>query len=377
MKKRVLLSVLAFLFVVFGAQSEPVFCSSSTGSHVYRASIGPRPKAEPVAPPAAQACPQPIPRTEPADRKASPKTVTPGKTPGRVAPHAPGEGYALQPKGAKSLRQLAPPATAQDILLNVQAAVLINMSTGQVYYEHNPDKAIQPASITKLLTLYLLREELEQGRLTLSTPIPVSSKAVRTGGSRMRLKRGEKVPLGELIKGISVASANNACVAVAEYLGDGDPDRFVSRMNEKARKIGMTSSTFKNPNGLPDRSQLSTARDIAKLSMKYLREFPESLKVHSMKSHTYHGATHRNANSLLRNYKGADGLKTGFVCEAGYNITATAKRGETRLLAVVLGAQSSSVRRKETRRLLDYGFRRAQRESALADTSVPSGKPKG
>jgi D-alanyl-D-alanine carboxypeptidase (penicillin-binding protein 5/6) len=374
MKKRVLLSILFFLFL-FGVQSGTAFCASSdTGSYMYRASVGPRPKSEPVEP-ARKPSPHPAPRSEPAVRNDAPGAGTVAND--RVAPSIPAEGYALQPKGGGKRRQIAPPATAQDILFNVQAAVLINMSTGQVYYEHNPDKAIQPASITKLLTLYLIREELARGELTMSTPIPVSSEAARTGGSRMRLRRGEKVPLGELIKGISVASANNACVAVAEYLGDGDLARFVSRMNDKARKIGMTSSTFKNPNGLPDRSQLSTARDITNLSLNYLRKFPEALKIHSMKSHTFHGSTHRNANSLLRYYKGADGLKTGFVCEAGYNITATAKRGDTRLLAVVLGAQSSTVRRKETRRLLDYGFRRAQRESELADTSAPSAKPRG
>ena len=365
MKKLVLLGVLFFFIAVFGVRSEPGFCSSSsTGSHIYRASIGPRPKREPATPSAKNAPARIVPEVESDDTPRARDAASGGDT-----SFAPGTGYALQPKAGGARRQIAPPATAQDILLNVQAAVLINMSTGQVYYEHNPDKAIQPASITKLLTLYLVREELAKGRLSMTTPIPVSSRAVRTGGSRMRLRRGEKVPLREIIKGISVASANNACVAVAEYLGGGDPDRFVSRMNEKARKIGMTSSTFKNPNGLPNRSQLSTARDIAKLSVKYLRTFPESLKVHSMKSHTYHGATYRNANSLLRYYKGTDGLKTGFVCEAGYNIAATAKRGDTRLLAVVLGAQSSSVRRKETKRLLDYGFRRAQRESKLADSS--------
>jgi D-alanyl-D-alanine carboxypeptidase len=223
------------------------------------------------------------------------------------------------------------PGSSKELYLNVKAAILVNMSTGQVYYEHNPDKTIAPASITKLLTLYLVREAMAQGKIASNTPIPVSSKAVTTGGSRMSLKRGEKVPLNELIKGISVVSANNACVAVAEYMGNGDPSKFVSEMNAKARKIGMTSSQFKNPNGLPASGQLSTARDIAKLSMSYLRTFPESLTVHSLTTHTYHGATHRNANSLLRTYQGVDGLKTGFVCASGYNITATAKRGNTRL----------------------------------------------
>lgn len=254
----------------------------------------------------------------------------------------------------------------RDLRLNVKAAILVNMSTGAIYFEQNPDKPVAPASITKLLTLYLVREALAQGKLSSGTRIPVSARAARTGGSRMNLRRGEKAPLGELIKGISIVSANNACVAVAEYLGKGDPGRFVSRMNDKAKKIGMTKSRFKNPNGLPAKGQLSTARDIARLSVSYLRSFPESLAIHSQTSHTYRGATHRNANSLLRSYKGADGLKTGFVCASGYNITATAKRGQTRLVAVVLGARNSIIRQVETRKLLDYGFKRAAQEERLA-----------
>lgn len=257
--------------------------------------------------------------------------------------------------------------TNKDLHLNVKAAFLVNMSNGKIYYEQNPDTPIAPASITKVLTLYLVREAMAQGKITPVTAIPISDRAIRTGGSRMSLKRGEKVPLRELIKGISVVSANNACVAVAEYMGKGDSSRFVSRMNAKAKKIGMSSSRFKNPNGLPAHGQLSTARDIAKLSMSYLRRFPESLSIHSMTTHTYHGATHRNANSLLRTYKGADGLKTGFVCASGYNITATAKRGDTRLLAVVLGAQNSVSRQVETARLLDYGFKRATMEKGLGN----------
>lgn len=269
---------------------------------------------------------------------------------------------------SKAVKAYAPAQSGtRPLRLNVKSAFLVNMSNGKVYYEQEPDKAIPPASITKLLTLYIVREAMAQGRITEDTPIPVSANAVRTGGSRMRLKRGESVPLDELIKGISVVSANNACVAVAEYMGKGNPSLFVSQMNSKARKIGMTSSQFMNPNGLPAPGQLSTARDIAKLSMSYLRTFPDSLDVHSMTSHTFHGSTHHNANSLLRTYKGVDGLKTGFVCASGYNITATAKRGNTRLVAVVLGAQNSVIRQIETAKLLDYGFKCAAMEDGLGN----------
>jgi len=404
MKKRVFLNCLSFLliFLVSAGQAGQILCASApSGSHVYRASVGPRPKyqpapaqqkAEPVRDEAAAAPEEPADvqgavaseaekPAAPAMKKAAKSTPQSGKAVASApVPKAPVAKESVKsPKAgpgaeAGKARKGEPPATAKDLFLNVQAAFLINMSTGQVYYEHNPDKAIQPASITKLLTLYLVREAMAQGRLSPSTPIPVSATAVRTGGSRMRLKRGEKVPLNELIKGISVVSANNACVAVAEYMGNGDPAKFVSQMNAKAKTIGMANSRFKNPNGLPDRAQLSTARDIAKLSMNYLRTFPEALKVHSLTSHTYHGSTHRNANTLLKTYKGVDGLKTGFVCEAGYNITATAKRGDTRLLAVVLGAQNSSVRRRETAKLLDYGFMRAAKENGLGNRAEAAPK---
>lgn len=254
------------------------------------------------------------------------------------------------------VRDAKRPKSSKNIHLNVKAAVLINMSTGQTYYEQNPDKQIAPASITKLLTLYLIREAMAQGKITPDTYIPVSDRAAKTGGSRMKLLKGESVPLSELIKGISVVSANNACVAVAEYMGKGDTSKFVKSMNALAPKLGMKNTVFKNPNGLPAKGQLSTARDIAKLSINYLRAFPESLSIHSMTSYSFNGDSHKNSNNLLGSYAGVDGLKTGFVCTSGFNITATAKRGDTRLLAVVLGAQNPRIRKAETAKLLDYGF---------------------
>lgn len=291
-------------------------------------------------------------------RRGTPIALVPVQEKAEVAALAPRQ-EARQPKAP----ELAPapggssvPKAVKNIKLNVRSAILINMTTGEVYYEQNADSAIAPASITKLLTLYLVREAMAQGKLSPKTLIPVSAKAVNTGGSRMELKKGEKVALEDLIKGISVVSANNACVAVAEYMTKGDTAKFVAQMNAKAQKLGMTKSTFKNPNGLPAKGQLSTARDLAKLSMSYLRKFPESLPVHSMTSFTYHGATRRNANSLLRTYDGVDGLKTGFVNASGFNITVTAKRGKTRLLAVVLGADNPVIRQVETAKLLDYGF---------------------
>ncbi len=237
----------------------------------------------------------------------------------------------------------------------------MNMATGTVYYTQNPDQLIAPASVTKVMTLFLIREAIARGQVSPTDLIPISPRAARVGGSSMHLVPGEKVPLIELIKGISVASANNACVAVAEHLGKGNPAAFVARMNAKAREIGMRRTVFKNPNGLPATGQVSTARDLALLARAYLRRFPESLAIHSMTAHSYAGVTHRNANSLLGSYPGADGLKTGFVCASGFNIAATAQRDTTRLLAVVLGATSSAVRHRETIKLLDYGFAQAKK----------------
>ena len=259
-------------------------------------------------------------------------------------------------------------ASNNDLRINAKAAFLMNLTNGRVYYTQNPDDRIPPASITKVLTLYLVREALARGQVKPGTLIPVSSMAVHTGGSTMNLYRGEKVPLAEIIKGISIASANNACIAVAQYLGHGDTRRFVAQMNAKARSLGMRQSRFKNPNGLPADGQLTTARDIATLSAAYIRRFPESLAIHSMTTHTHNGVTHHNANALLGRCDGVDGLKTGFVCAAGFNITATAKRGKTRLVAVVLGANSPFSRETQTEKLLEYGFSRAAADAAPKHT---------
>jgi D-alanyl-D-alanine carboxypeptidase (penicillin-binding protein 5/6) len=154
---------------------------------------------------------------------------------------------------------------------------------------------------------------------------------------------------------MAVVSANDASVAVAEYVG-GDVESFVARMNRKAREIGMTGSVFKNPNGLPAKGQVTTAQDMAILAREYIRRFPEALELHSQQDFTYREITHHNRNVLLQRYPNADGIKTGWVRKAGYHLVATAKRGNTRLIAVVMGAKTPAIRARETARLLDEGF---------------------
>ena len=239
--------------------------------------------------------------------------------------------------------------------LSVHSAILMDMTTGRILLAHNADDPLQPASITKVLSLYLADEAIRDGKVRPTDPVKISQKAGRTGGSKMFLQAGSEIPLAELLKGMAVVSANDASVAVAEYIG-GNVEAFVKQMNGKARELGMNRSFFKNPNGLPARGQFTTARDILILACDYLRRFPESLDLHSQQYYTYRDITHRNRNSLLRHYPNADGLKTGWVVKAGYHIVATAKRGNTRLIAVVMGAKTPAIRARETEKLLDKGF---------------------
>jgi len=250
-------------------------------------------------------------------------------------------------------------SAADALRLNVHSAILMDMRTGRILVAQNANAPIQPASITKVLTLYLADEAIRDGRVQPGDQVKISRKAVRTSGSKMFIEAGSEIPLEELLKGIAVVSANDASVAVAEYIG-GDVERFVARMNRKARQLGMTRSFFKNPNGLPARGQFTTARDMLILASDYLQRFPESLDLHSQQYYTYRDITQRNRNSLLRHYPNADGLKTGWVRKAGYHIVATAKHGETRLIAVVMGAKTPAIRARETERLLDEGFRMVQ-----------------
>jgi len=241
----------------------------------------------------------------------------------------------------------------------IQSAILMNMTDRRILYAQNADKSLQPASLTKVLSLYLTYEAMAQGKVRWLDPVVVSQTARQADGSRMYIEAGEKIPLENLIKGMTVISANDASVAVAEHVA-GDVDRFVERMNRKAGELGMTHSAFRTPNGLPAEGQYTTARDMLILADAYLRRFPGSLALHSMQYYTYKNITQHNCNALLKKYPDVDGLKSGFVRAAGYNLIATARRGNTRLIAVVMGARTPDIRVRETRRLLDAGFQMAQ-----------------
>lgn len=267
-----------------------------------------------------------------------------------------------RPRGAepsKRPRQETAKQSSSDLSpgqVEARSAILVDVTNGSTLFEQNADELIEPASFTKILTLYLLFDALQQGKIKAGDEAWVSETAWRTGGSKMFVGVGTKVPLEELTKGIAVVSGNDACVVVAEHI-HGSLDTFVEAMNRKARELGMVQSHFLNPHGLPVDGQITTAREMAKLDTSYLQRFPESLRYHSMREYAYNEITQYNRNHLLLKDSTVDGLKTGFVEAGGYHLAATAQRDGMRLLAVVMGAQRPAIREREALKLLNYGFR--------------------
>ena len=248
-------------------------------------------------------------------------------------------------------------AAQPDLTLNCRAVCLIDQDTGTVLYEKNADQQMPIASITKVMTLLLTFEAIHDGRLTLDTLVPVSEHAYHMGGSQIWLEPGEQFTLDEMIKAICVSSANDAAVAVAELVG-GSEQGFVQMMNDRAAELGMTNTTFHNACGLDTEGHLSTARDVAIMSRQILTTCPEVLHYTGIWTDTLRGGATQlvNTNKLLRRYNGITGLKTGTTSGAGVCISASATRDGLDLIAVVLGAPSSSDRFDAATTLLDYGF---------------------
>ncbi len=244
----------------------------------------------------------------------------------------------------------APPQVAAESYL------LIDFDSGKVLAEKDADKQVEPASITKLMTAYVVYHELEAGRLSLDEKVTISEKAWRMGGSRMYLELGSQVTVEELLKGLIIQSGNDASVALAEHIA-GSEEAFVDVMNQYAAKLGMTGTYYKNSTGWPDKQHLTTARDIAKLASAIIREFPEHYKRYSEKVYTYNNIKQYNRNKLLWRDKSVDGLKTGHTESAGYCLVSSAKRGDMRLISVVLGTRSEKARASVSQSLLNYGFR--------------------
>ena len=234
--------------------------------------------------------------------------------------------------------------------------LLLEMGSGQVLTAEKPDERIEPASLTKLMTAYLTFAALRQKTIALDTPVTVSQRAWKTGGSKMFIRVETQVPVEDLIKGMIVQSGNDACVALAEAIA-GSEESFAQMMNREAKRLGMTSSNFTNSTGLPDPQLYTTARDLAALASALIRDFPEEYrKYYSMKEFRYNNITQPNRNRLLWIDSTVDGVKTGHTDAAGYCLISSSLRDKRRLLSVVLGAKSSSMRASESLKLLNWGF---------------------
>ncbi|MGZ3495032.1 MAG: D-alanyl-D-alanine carboxypeptidase family protein, partial [Thermodesulfobacteriota bacterium] len=268
----------------------------------------------------------------------------------------------LNQKKAQSFsKETATQSSSQGSLqCDAQSAVLMDGLTGQVLYEQNPNLRIAPASFVKVMTLYVIGDAIRAGQIKTDDLVTVSETAWRRGwkteGSKMFIKVGERVKVEDLMKGVAIASGNDACVALAEHLS-GSEEVFVSKMNEKAKALGLKDSQFRNSDGMPAEGQYVTAMDMATLSRRYIEDHPEALVLHSAVEFEFNGIRQGNRNTLLQKNIGVDGLKTGHVKEAGYHLTATAKRDGQRMIAVIMGCERVSTRAAEAQKLLEYGFR--------------------
>lgn len=252
-----------------------------------------------------------------------------------------------------------------------RSVIVVDHKTGKVLKSHNPDVTHPPASLTKMMTLYLLFEAVDKGKFKLSSRLRVSRRAQRTRPSKIYLKAGQTITVRQAIFAIAVRSANDAARVVAEALA-GSEAKFAYRMTRKARQLGMKRTVFRNSSGLPDRSQRTTARDIAILARALLRDFPHHYHYFSTRHFSYGRRTFRNTNHLLGSYRGVDGIKTGYTRRARYNLATSAVRGKKRLITVVLGARSSSRRFAQTRNLLDASWGGAQARDVLVAERKPA-----
>lgn len=257
--------------------------------------------------------------------------------------------------GALMLQQAEAMETA------AREAILVDYDTGVVLFEKDADVRTPPASMSKMMTAYLLFEGLKQGRIKPDQTLPVSENAWRrggaaSGGSTMFLNIGDQVPIEELIRGVIVQSGNDASIVVAEGLA-GSEEAFAELMSKKAKELGMSGTHYQNANGLPDPDEYTTVRDLATLAKRTIEDFPEYYHFYSEREYVHNGIKQGNRNPLLYRNIGVDGLKTGHTKEAGYCLTSSAKQGDRRLILVTTGLPSMKARSEESERLLGYGFR--------------------
>ncbi|MFP4154073.1 MAG: D-alanyl-D-alanine carboxypeptidase family protein [Halothiobacillaceae bacterium] len=240
--------------------------------------------------------------------------------------------------------------------LSARSYLLVDFDSGQTLVEKNADEPMEPASITKLVSTYVIFEALERGDISLDDEVVVSERAWRKGGSKMFIEVGDRVSVDNLLKGVIVQSGNDATIALAEHVS-GSVEAFVQEMNATARRLGMDNSYFLNTTGWPAEGHVMSARDIAKVMAAMIRDFPDQYARYSQKEFTWNEIRQHNRNRLLWRDPSVDGGKTGHTSSAGYCLVASAQREATRMIAVVLGTDSDAVRTEQTQTLLNFGFR--------------------
>ncbi|GAA3542218.1 D-alanyl-D-alanine carboxypeptidase family protein [Zobellella aerophila] len=238
------------------------------------------------------------------------------------------------------------------------AAIVVDANTGEVLYAAHADAPRYPASLTKMMTLYLLFEAMEQGKLTLASKMRVSAHAASMPQTNLSLRAGDGILVRDAIPALVVRSANDVAAVVAEALG-GSERNFARMMTDKAHKMNMKDTQFRNASGLPDSQQKTSARDMATLAQRLMQDFPKYYHYFSTASFHYRGKTYTSHNRIVRSYQGVDGLKTGYIRASGFNVATSAKRGDKRLIAVVMGGQTAHSRDQHMAQLLDRGFVRA------------------
>ena len=258
--------------------------------------------------------------------------------------------------------------------IDARGYLLLEQSSGKVLASKNADEQLEPASLTKLMTAYVLFHELSSGKVKLEDMVTVSEKAWRTQGSRMFIEVGKQVRIDDLMQGMIVQSGNDASVALAEHVA-GSEATFAAMMNEYAQRLGMSRSHFVNSTGMPADNHLTTATDIGALARAIIKEFPQYYAWYSQQSFTYNGITQSNRNALLRRMDWVDGLKTGMTDAAGYCLVSSGKQNGMRLISVVMGSSSAKTRADASQTLLGYGFRFYERHQLFEqDTPITSAR---
>ena len=280
---------------------------------------------------------------------------------------------------------LPSPIFAEELIKNAESGILIEANSGKIIYEKEKDKKVSVASMTKMVAQIIIMEEIEANKIKWTDVVTASKNASGMGGSQIYLETGEKMTVEDLMKGISIASGNDATVAMAEYIS-GSEEKFVERMNEKVKELGLKHTHFMNCTGLDEENHYSSSYDMAMIAKELVTNHPDILKFSSIYEDYLRQNTDKkfwlvNTNKLISQYDGTDGLKTGHTDDAGYCLAATTKRDGLRLIAIVLGEKDSKVRNSEAMQLLDYGFQNVKikqlkkKGEVIQTLTLPKAKP--